>query len=113
MNKQTTMNNNQHDHQYGSQIAVLRSDLDRLQGDFSKLSKEVAEDASERLHDFGERASETLHETGEELREAAERGARIAKVEFRRHPIASVIAATGAGLALGALATWAQMESKP
>ena len=113
MNKQSTIQKPEHSHEYGEQIAVLRSDIDRLQGDFLKLSREVAEDASERLHDFGERAHQKLRENGERFMQASERGRRIAKAEVKRHPFASVLAATGAGIALGALAIWAQNGTEP
>ncbi len=120
MNKEATLSHPQHDHDYGSQIAVIRSDLERLQGDIRKLKDDIAEDAQERLKQFTEQATETFKEKGEELRE---RGAELREAseerkeaivnEVQQHPFASVLAATGAGLAIGALAMWAQNGAKP
>jgi len=120
MNKEATLNHPQHDHEYGKQIAVIRNDLERLQGDIGKLRDEVAEDASERVKQFTEQATETLKEKGEVLRERSEqlraageqRKAEITS-EVQQHPVASILAATGAGLAIGALAMWAQNGVKP
>lgn len=115
MDKETTLARPQHDHDYGSQIAVIRSDLDRLQGDIRKLKDDVAEDASERVKQFTEQATETLKEKSEvlkerseQLREASEQRKEEIASEVQQHPFASVLAATGAGLAIGALAMWAQ-----
>lgn len=113
MNQQATTEKPADSHDYSSQIAVLRSDLDRLRGDFSKLSQELAEDAGEHLHDLGARANSRLHEKGEELRKASSRGREIMKDEVRQHPLASILAATGATIALGAFAKWAALGSKP
>lgn len=113
MNQQTTADKPAASHDYDSQIAVLRSDLDRLRGDFSKLSRELAEDAGEHLHDIGTRANSRLHEKGEELRKASSRGREIAKDEVKQHPLATILAATGVTIALGALAKWAALDSKP
>ncbi len=115
MNKEATLSHPQHDHDYGSQIAVIRSDLDRLQGDIRKLKDDVAEDASERMKQFTEQATETLREKSEvlkerseQLRAAGEQQKEVIASEVQQHPFASVLAATGAGLAIGALAMWAQ-----
>jgi len=113
MNQQTTAEKPAKGHDYDSQIAVLRSDLDRLQGDFSKLSHELVENAGEHLHDLGRRANSNLHEKREELRKASSRGRQIAKNEVRQHPLASILAATGVTIALGAFAKWAANGSKP
>ncbi|QJB70499.1 hypothetical protein [Parasphingorhabdus halotolerans] len=112
MNKETTIAHPQHDHDYGSQIAVIRSDLERLQGDFTKLGHEVAEDAGERMKHFSEFASDQLKEKGAVLREAGERGKQAAVAEVKRHPIASIVGAASAGLALGALALFTQNGAK-
>lgn len=119
MNKEATLSHPQHDHEYGKQIAVIRGDLERLQSDIGKLRDEVTEDASERVKQFTEQAAETLREKGEILRERSEQ-LRVAGDEqkeamaskVQHHPFASVLAATGAGLAIGALAMWAQNGAK-
>ncbi len=115
MDKEATLTHPQHDHDYGSQIAVIRDDLERLQDDIVKLRDEVAEDASERVKQLTEQATETLREKGEilkerseQLREAGEQEKEAIIAEVRQHPMASILAATGAGLAIGALAMWAQ-----
>ncbi|MEH6758058.1 MAG: hypothetical protein V7676_11135 [Parasphingorhabdus sp.] len=119
MNKETTLTNPQHDHDYRSQIAAIRQDLEGLQGDIRTLRNEIAEDASERMKQYAERATVTLKEKGELLRE---RGERLREVgvqrkeaiasEVQQRPLASIIAATGAGLAIGALAMWAGNGTK-
>lgn len=115
MNKEATLSHPQHDHDYSKQIAVIRSDLERLQSDIGKLRDEVAGDASERMKQFTEQATLTLKEKGEALREQSEKLRRAGEQrkemvasEVQQHPVASLIAATGAGLAIGALAMWAQ-----
>lgn len=120
MNEEATLSHPQHDHEYGKQIAAIRSDLERLQDDIGKLRDEVAEDASERVKQFTDQATETIKEKGELLRSRSEQlraageqhKAEIAS-EVQQHPFASVLAATGAGLAIGALAMWAQNGVKP
>ncbi len=119
MNKEATLSHPQHDHDYGKQIDVIRNDLEQLQGDIAKLRDEVAEDASERMKKFADQATETLKEKGEVLRErsdqwreASEQRREAIASEVQQHPFASVLAATGAGLALGALAMWAQNGAK-
>lgn len=108
MNKETTIAHPQHDHDYGSQIAAIRGDVERLQDDFAKLSHEIAEDAGERMQHFSDVAGEKLREKGTALRAAGNRGKRVVAVEVKRHPVASIVGAASAGLALGALALWAQ-----
>lgn len=112
MTTEATLTPPPHDHDYGSQIEVIRSDLERLRGDFTKLSQEVAEDAGERMKHYTDLAADKIKERGEAIHEAGERGKRIAAVEVNRHPFASVLGAAGAGLALGALALWAQNGDK-
>ncbi|WP_430414899.1 hypothetical protein [Parasphingorhabdus sp.] len=119
MNEEATLSHPQHDHEYGKQIAAIRSDLARLQDDIGKLRDEVAEDASERIRQFSEQAAETIQEKGEILRSRSEQlraAGEQHKVEIvgevQQHPLASVLAATGAGLAIGALAMWAQNGTK-
>ncbi|MEP2101713.1 MAG: hypothetical protein ABJP02_09400 [Parasphingorhabdus sp.] len=115
MNKETTLAHPQHDHDYGNQIAAIRNDLESLQTDIRKLRDEVAEGATERMKDFKEQATETLkeksealRERSEQLRETGEQRKEAIAIEMQQHPFASVLAATGAGLAIGALAMWAQ-----
>lgn len=119
MNKEAVVSHPQHDHDYGSQIAVIRSDLERLQDDIRSLKDELAEDASGRMQEWTEKAAETLKEKGELLRErseelrlASEQRKDVIVNEVQQHPFASILAATGAGLALGALAMWAQNGTK-
>lgn len=120
MNKETTLSHPQHDNDYGKQIDVIRGDLERLQSDIGKLRDDVAEDASERMKQFTDQATETLREKGEVLRERSEQLREVSEQrkaeivnEVQQHPFASVLAATGAGLAIGALAMWAQNGVKP
>lgn len=112
MSKETTLNKPQHDHDYGAQIAVIRGDLERLQGDFATLSHEVTEDASERVKYFTDAASEKIRERSAALRGVGARGRRLATNEVHKHPLASVLTAASAGLAVGALAIWAQSSAK-
>jgi|TARA_R110000772_G_scaffold60429_14_gene136542 ElaB/YqjD/DUF883 family membrane-anchored ribosome-binding protein len=119
MNKETTLSNPQHDHDYRSQIAAIRSDLEHLQGDILTLRDEIAEDAAERRRQFTEQATvtlkekaETLRERGERLREAGEQRKELISSEVQQHPFASMLAATGVGLTIGALAMWAQNGTK-
>ncbi len=120
MNEEAMVSHPQHDHDYGSQIAVIRSDLERLQEDIRGLKDDLADDASERMQQWTEKAAETLKEKGEllrerseQLREAGEQRKDAITSEVQQHPFASIVAATGAGLAIGALAMWAQNGAKP
>ncbi|MEL6876065.1 MAG: hypothetical protein AAGM33_11375 [Pseudomonadota bacterium] len=113
MNKEATATRPQHDHDYQSQIAALRRDFEQLQDDVAKLGNEMVEDAGERMKYYSDFAGEKLKEKGEDLREAGDRGKRIIAVEVKRHPIASVLGAASAGLALGALALWSQSGTRP
>lgn len=119
MNKEATLSHPQHDHDYSKQIAAIRSDLERLQSDIGTLRDEVADDASARVKEFTEQATvtlkekaEALREQSEKLRQAGEQRKEMVANEVQQHPVASMIAATGAGLIIGALAMWAQNGAK-
>ncbi len=112
MKKQTDIQQPSPEHGYSDQIAVLRRDIKRLQGDFGKLRQEFFEDAGGRVQEFSEQTGQKLKEKGEQLRHAGERGQRAIKAEVQRRPVTTILAATGAGVALGALAKWAQNGTK-